>query len=469
MESNVPVEFPRGFLYGEDLSYIPAGYRKVEEVERLYAHAWTPISSATESQSFAVVLGHCVSTENVEEQAAECLVRALSQGERVFFKTLERFTGRYVVIFGQTGQINFVTDAAGMRSVFYSADGDLVASHALLIERNLPGQVERLSWQIGRGYPGNRVPYKRVRILTPNSYYAFNENRIYRFWPTEPIPSQTVESSSLEVLERMSTGIRGLAKRGPIKSSLTAGSDSRCLLATALYSGVGFETYTYGTRYRTLVDRQAAAEISRAVGIKHTVPESETLSPMLKSALADANYTNLHWSNVPGLISWIGDSNAIVLMEILLEIGTGASAVNFPDQPAPTDAEAMALLYIKTMPYKKRQSVEEKNYSQYLEFATGAFEDWIEATGGPNPSLINPYVQFFWEHRMATWHGPTMAERDFYATPINPSNSISIYKAMLGVSDGEQKSGVVPKAIVERVEPKLLQFPVNPKRWERQS
>lgn len=457
--------YPRGFLYGSAVQKAPSDYREVKAIPGLYLHEWTRLELKREGSNFVAVIGTCVSTTSKDCKAAEELLRALSVGETRFFEELSSYSGRYAVIFSSGSDTKFVTDAAGMRSVFYAEDGSLVASHARLIEENLGGPIEKHPWTVGRGYPGNLVPYKRVRILTPNTYYSVETHSVQRFWPFKPVPPKNVEESAREVSVAMATVIQGLASKGPVKSSLTAGHDSRCLLAVAISSGIDFETYTYGSRHNTLVDRLVAAEISHSVGLRHTVPDQIELSRELKNALAHANYTNHHWNNVPSLMEWIDDPSTIVLMETLLEIGRGASAVNFPDAPAPVDAESMALLYLRTMPFKKRQAVEIKGREEYLRFATSAFQSWIDETGGPTPQYLNPYVQFFWEHRMATWHGPTMAERDFYATAVNPSNSLSIYQSMLGVSEKDQRAGSVPTEIIRSVAPALLSFPVNPKKW----
>lgn len=458
-------EYPRGFVYGEKVRFLPEGYKTVESVPNLYIHQWADYAYREKSTSFIAIIGRCVSTREPNESPADTLINALENSLEAFFEVMLELSGRYAVIFSRGDGLNFVTDAAGMRSVFYAYDGSIVASHARLVEENLGGPITRRPWVIGRGYPGNLVPYERTRILTPNTYYAQSQNAVRRFWPTTEIPKLSVEEASTEVLCRMTNGIKALAEENKIRSTLTAGVDSRCLFAAALASGVDFETYTYGTRYNTLVDRQAAATISESFGIPHTVPNGGKLPIELKRALGRANYTNHHWNNVEGLMQWIDDPKSVVLMEVLLEIGTGASAVSLPDASAPVDGESMARLYIRTMPYKKRRALEGEKFTEYLDFAAEAFGEWIAETGGPTPSLIDPFVQFFWEHRMATWHGPTMAERDFYADPIHVSNSVSIYRSMLGVSPLEQREDAVIREIWRQVEPRLLSYPVNPKRW----
>src|SRR5699024_4956242 len=81
--------------------------------------------------------------------------------------------------------------------------------------------------------------------------------------------------------------------------------------------------------------------------------------------------------------------------------------------------------------------------------------------------MLDPFDQFYWEHRMATWQGVAMSERDFYAEPFIPYNSRRVFEAMLGAPFASRRADEAALRMVEMVDPRLLEFPINPKTWSR--
>lgn len=458
--------FPRGFYFAPGTQKALPGFSKVELLPNLFVHEWCNTSCAGNDENFIVVIGDCVPIFNqTVTSAAQDLYDYLTIGEDEFFDRLTYYSGRYVVFFGSRDSVKILNDAVGMRSVFYSEGFELVASHARLVEQLLGGRLVLRKRPFARGFPGNLVPHKRTRILTPNTLIDTSAKAIRRFWPNKPQRTSTVAVEAEYVLESASSVIRNLGASQKIKTTVTAGSDSRVILACALASGVEFDAYTYGVNYRTARDRAMAAEICATVNVEHSVPNGGYLDPTLAKALSRANYTKHHWDYVQGLMEWIDDPKTIVLMGLMLEIGRGVTAVNLPDANPPSDGRAMAELHFRTMPNKRRMSIEAADKEEYLEFSAQAFDGWLETIGGFTPEYMDPFVQFYWEHRMPTWLGPTMAERDFYASPVSPFNSRRILESMLSVTKQEQIDGAISNKVVEMIAPELMKFPINPPKW----
>src|SRR5699024_8636506 len=131
-----------------------------------------------------------------DPRSAAALLSALKQGEGTFFRALDNYSGRHAIIFGNYGNISIVTDATGMRAVFYAAEGRIVASHALLVERALGGRIVRNDLPFRYGYPGNRTPYERTRLLTPNTSYWMTAHVVRRFWPVAPPLGLSVDEAA---------------------------------------------------------------------------------------------------------------------------------------------------------------------------------------------------------------------------------------------------------------------------------
>src|SRR5699024_3257914 len=140
------------------------------------------IDFAGDPRLFVIIIGHCVPTRTeLSSEPADFLLHCLQQGEKPFYDALHEYAGRHAVIFGSKGNIKIVNDATAMRSVFYAANGGVVASHALLVEQALGGRIDVDDLPFKYGYPGNWTPYTRTKLLTANTFYWFTAHVIGRF------------------------------------------------------------------------------------------------------------------------------------------------------------------------------------------------------------------------------------------------------------------------------------------------
>lgn len=460
--------FPRGFLLSENPTKPPLGYIEGPILPNFYVHPWTNVEVAGDEHSFVIIIGHSLTIgSDLDGSAANHLLKAFQTGEGHFFRELDYFSGRYAILFGSTGNIKIVNDATAMRAVFYAARGGVVASHALLVERTLGGPIYRDELPFKYGYPGNKTPYPRTLLLTANTYYWLTAHVVGRYWPIVPPPSRTVDDAAHFSLESATTAMRNFAKDRTIKIALTAGVDSRTILAVGLHAGVDFETYTYGDGPDTVRDRNFAKDLAALAGVKHSVVPRPLQSNDLDQRLAEAHYQAHHAKHVGGLIDFFADPHAAAVTGNLLEIGRDNYALaRKAGVAAPQSAEAMAELHRRTMGSRMKPVLEEYGLEQFFGMAKPAFQGFIDDTGiSSTEGILDPFDQFYWEHWMSTWHGTAMNERDFYAEAFIPFNARKIFEAMIGVSREERDSSAVFFRIINIVNPKLLELPINPKKW----
>src|SRR5699024_10853297 len=379
---------------------------------------------------------------------------------------LADYGGRHAIIFGSKGNIRVVNDATAMRSVFYAAAGGIVASHALLVEQALGGDVQRDDLVFSYGYPGNRTPYSRTRVLTPNTYYWMTANVIARFWPIVAPPVREVDEVATEILRAASTALQQMSQNRIVNMALTAGLDSRVILAVGLHAGIDFHTYTYGVNKATALDRAFAPDLAAHAGVNHTLVPRGDVSDEFKAALSRVHYSSHHRGAVSGLARFFGTPDTVAVTGNLLEIGRSFYSRFRDSLPAPVSAEDMTRLHVASMPPRVQKNIDQYGEQQYLSVAHNAFQEFLDTTGYRIiDGLVDPFDLFYWEHRMGTWHGPAMLERDFYGVAFIPFNARSIFEATLGVSQKGRDDSSVFYRLIEMVEPKLLDFPVNPKTW----
>ena len=447
---------------------VPSGYVAGPLLENFYVHTWTNIKYAGDSSLFVIIVGHCIPTQgNQTEKPVADLLAALRQGESYFLYSLGFYTGRHAIIFGSVGDVRVVNDATAMRTVFYAAEGGIIASHALLVERALGGRpaINQVPFQYG--FPGNRTPYERTKVLTANTYYWLTANVVRRFWPFVQLEPYGVDAAAAETLQRSAFALRYISSNQPVRLTLTAGLDSRAILAIALHAGIEFQTYTYGDNTLTDIDRAVATELAEKFSLRHDVINQRFEDPALEKRLREVNYMDHHMPWVGSLMDYYPSPESVAVLGNSLEIGRSntLSARRYRNL-VPNSAESMANLHYRRVGVGKREAIKAFGHERYMEISRQAFQAFIyETSFDLVTTSMNPFDLFYWEHRMSAWQSLAMNERDFYGHSFVPFNSRSIFETMLGVSEKERYADATVYRMIEMVDPELLDLPINPKQW----
>lgn len=460
--------FPRGFLFADTPVDSPPTFIPGPLLPNFWVHPWTNIEFAGSLHQFVVIIGHAIPTRPDQGHApAANLLTSLEQGECAFFRALADYSGRHAIIFGSIGNIRVVNDATSMRAVFYAVDGGVIASHASLVEQALGGETMRKELPFRYGYPGNLTPFARTKILTPNTYYWMTANLVRRFWPIVPLAPRTVDEAAAHLLEASTFAFRTMTRGQQVGLTLTAGLDSRAVLAVALHSGMEFETYTYGDDPASEVDRLVARDLANRYGIKHTPVEQKINDPVLDERVRESHYALHHAGWIGALRDYFSNPKSVAVIGNLLEIGrSNYSPARVKGAAAPVTAKAMSALHHRKVGDAVARRIRGYGQERFRQESQAAFHRFVEETGYHHPlGLLDPFDQFYWEHRMGTWQGVAMGERDFYAEPFIPFNARSIFESMLGVSLQERQKNSTVLRMIQMVDPDLLVLPINPKSW----
>lgn len=267
--------------------------------------------------------------------------------------------------------------------------------------------------------------------------------------------------------------LRAIAKDHKIRITLTAGLDSRVVVAAAVSAGIEFETFTYVGAESHSVDEAVANEIAKYLGIKQQVLRSPTVDKDFIRHLERTNFPLHHGSWVGEFIDYFSEPNMAVILGNALEIGrsnTMGIRRKFAKIPL-LNGRNMALIHRRRFTGKSIvQAVKDYGLNNYIDFSTERFNAFIEETEYLTAlQWLDPYDLFYWEQRMSTWQGPAMNERDFYALPLIPYNSRDTYVKLLGVKKEERYADEHVYRMIEMVDPKLLDWPVNPLKWPENS
>lgn len=188
------------------------------------------------------------------------------------------------------------------------------------------------------------------------------------------------------------TALRAAAGTRSVKLALTAGLNSRAMLAVALQSGVPIEAYTYGRGQDTLVDRTLAADLAASVGIQHTRAPSVPMTQGLREQLMDAHYSPHHRPAVPSLRAWVDDRSAVAVSANLLEIGRSffrrrRDAGISP----PVNAKAMAELHRSSAGGAGLREIRQYGNDRHLTHSSSALSEYIATSDVAGASFLDPF------------------------------------------------------------------------------
>ena len=200
--------------------------------------------------------------------------------EDAYEQLAARLTGRFLLIVVAGPHPRVYTDALGTLAAVYAPELGIVAATTTLIP-----VTEATTFDVPRilavgipyrnaMYPLGLTPRRGIERVLPNHFLDLSQWRLIRRWPREQ-PSVVADPvvAQKRVAELASQAIRGLATKYALQSPITAGRDSRLLLACSrdLVDRMTFFTAELPGEYVGYRDVSVAKIIARKIGVKHSV------------------------------------------------------------------------------------------------------------------------------------------------------------------------------------------------------
>lgn len=189
------------------------------------------------------------------------------------------FGGRFAVVVSDARHRRLYLDPCGSLSAVYCAHQRMVASTPNLIpyDDHTRDRVE-LAQAIGiphtNGmYPFGLTPRYGIERILPNHYLDLSEWQTVRHWPKQAWQEATrVEDTAAEIANLVKRNIAAIVAATPTYLPLTAGWDSRMLLACAKEWAYRLELFTteIGDKGAT-IDCDTARRIAKRLDLKHRV------------------------------------------------------------------------------------------------------------------------------------------------------------------------------------------------------
>ena len=466
--------YTKGFLFGKANIVKPLAHWKAINISDyvLYYDKEVSVALAQEGTKWILLFGLAVDIEDGtsdNEKIVEILLNRLSVNELEFHERLDWISGRYMIVYSDGDSVKVVNDATGMRTVFYSKESNIIASHAELL-KDIIGSSNRTEirnkWAKEYGtyhIPGHFTPFEDVYFLTPNTYLVLETGIVNRFYPRKPLKLVNYELAAKNIDKLVRKQLNLLTKEyDHFLFSLSAGIDSRTTLSlmkdykekTKFFTYFKKEKDTQSYSAKTLeIDRSVVKNMVDNLGLNHSFIEinqnleSEEFNHF-KKILRKNTFRPHNYQLAKQYYDKL-DSKALHIRSNILEIGRYFYRSNRKKLPKTMSGIDMAhCLSPKAI----------KN-SEIIQL----FEEFYQTVQMDNIYNYDPYDILYWEYRMGTWHALLILESDPSHETFIPFNARIILEQFLSVSTQTKKKYYIFKEIIDNAWPVLNYWQINSK------
>lgn len=377
--------------------------------------------------------------------------------------------GRWALIASDRKRRIVLNDAIGLRQLFYTIDARSgacwAASQPKLLADLLDFRVSEAAARFMDSYafrrqqefwwPGDTTPYREVRHLLPNHCLDLESGRAERYWPKRPLPRLGVEEGA----ERVAATLRGLllaaAERFELAIPVTAGLDSRLVLAASrdIRHRAVYFTVRQGRMADDSADLSIPPRLLARLGLEH-----ETIRA---AASMSAEFSSFFKRHVFLAHDHYGaDAEAIYAHFALRRVAVTGSGAEIGRSP-----------YLEFI--RPRQPLS-PGYLAYVkgyggnDFVIEANRAWLNGLGPLHgTSAIELYE---WEQEHGNWLAMTQLEFDTaWRDIIAAYNCRDVLANLLAVHDRHRRAPgyTLFRRIIEKLWPEVLCEPINPHKVER--
>jgi hypothetical protein len=359
----------------------------------------------------------------------------------------DRLAGRFLLVLLAVQEPVVLLDAYGSLAAVYSAGEGVVASTPTLIEADwddelieLTGFPERATW-----LPFGLTLRQGVRRLQANHALHVRTWRTERHWlPTPPVGTSADGDVASVVLEEIRRGIGAVAAAHPLSLSLTAGRDSRILLACAREHLDRTSTFTLVPSGAVTVDGHLAGRLASRLGLQHEfLPVLPAEPDGLNAWLATTGHAvgGELWQAHESLRRL--DPTRVLLPGTAGEVGRGHTF----RAGDPRDGQVSPDILLQRLRLPRHPA--------YLHHA----EEWLGALPAlPFETVLElGYI----EQRLSCWAGPGHYGNQASLFELAPFASRRLFRAMLGSSLDYRRRERLATDICGMAWPELLELPFN--------
>jgi len=352
-----------------------------------------------------------------------------------------------------------ITDASGCLGIYYRRfDGEVwLASSPAILGKHLPGATEAplIGWEVKHGVGIDWIP---APLSTRRGVYKLLPQRRINPLSGKITPQSPIPEFGPGMAEFLTTIMRRWSESAlPRKEiSLTAGLDTRTVLAAAVRAGIKVPTYTVVNAHTPWADRTLPPKIANKVGLVHRVktrsPDSrpdEARRWAVARENADQIFIHPLWKHlVEGQLDPL-DAAGTRANGNVFELGRCYYWNKFL-QAEPPDSRAILSAFFTRCP-------------EPTEIWKDALDLWLSSLSDPVPVNMDWRDRFYHEQRLGSWYSTIQRAADLTRRTIfPPANSLWFICLMLQVPVHERKGGLRQLRLIDEMCPILAALPINP-------
>ncbi len=435
----------------------------------IYVHPDLHCIVARRNRDFIALMGYILDPFHSYRNNSQIIADMLKSCKSIeaLFRYIEPVGGRFVIFASLGAQKIMVSDPAGFKQLFYMRDfrgGIWAASQSSILSEILELKVdetlERDLYSLPLfantheyWYPGDLSSYSGVKHLIPNHYLDLRLLKQVRYWPMERIAKESVE----DCVEKCSRILRGLyssiQKRYDLAQGVTAGLDSRVLLAASreVRSRIEYLTHTHAGLGINGADIMIPSKMLPALGLEHKI--------VVHYEMMDKKFESIYRRNVSTARYGHG-LNAYAFHRYFSEQGKERVLINgvcgeitrgFYYLPALVPVNGLTLCLLTGM-RGSRMALEQ-------------FENWLVSTREVSRESGVPLLDlFYWEQRIGSWAAMSYSEYDIAFESFSPMNCRLFLSTMLGVKKNcrQTMNNSLHRALIKKMWPQALNYLINP-------
>jgi len=393
--------------------------------------------------------------DKTSKQIASDLIRAHSIQELVDLS--KYLAGRFIILFKVSKEnILVLTDPTCTIPAYYSTKKNkfVVSSNQKAVANYLKVQKSKTAIEIKNSaeeqqpLPYNMTMYEQIKILIPNHYLDCTSQKMIRFFPVSRLPEQNLEETVEQTIDLTKNIIAYFSKKYKLAIPMTAGLDSRTILALfrERLDEISLYTFSHESFDEKIADISIPKQISERFGINYSI--------MTRKKLPETIYETVI-EKMDGLQNQRILENAYTLSESelsdqsfvpgdIIPLAKSNFGKNLPERLATTN-------YFVTKSH---------NYSKESKNVIEQWRNDVEPYSEKHN--ISKFDLYFWESRFGRWFPNNAQNYDQFSNPVYIFNCRYMMELWLGLDRETRMNHSVHYQIIQKEWPELLDIPINP-------
>lgn len=363
-------------------------------------------------------------------------------------------------------------DASGCLGVYHRRVGDAfwISSSPALLGDHVPDApaMGHLPWRVthNKGIDWIPVPFttrEGIYKLLPLRTMELRTGRTAPVAFAAPAPAAGGEQPLVSALTAI---MSNWAQAGFDERfvALTAGLDTRTILAAAVAAGIDVQAFT--NRFSITLKRDLAlppriAARARVPYTLHDLPPVEAVeAEARKAAMAEhmdgAAFHSFATEIATCKYNLMNDRGQTVAHGTSFEIGRcffWHKLSNLGREAPPTDPDHILDSFAFHSSWRPEP----------VALWRQALESWIGSLADPVPLALDWRDRFYLDQRLGGWNSSWQRLWDvFDGTAFYPANCLRVFDLLLRFDPEKRKAGFAQREAIRRLAPELLKFPVNP-------